>query len=224
EVIPDDAVSYTATGRVSKVKPKPRTASLFKTMAIETVSLEQALQLLSLPREIGESEGELITAQNGRYGPYLKRGSDSRSLESEEQIFTITLEAAEEIFRQPKQRGRAAAQPPLAEFGIDPVSEKPIVLKDGRFGPYVTDGITNASVPRSEDINQLTAERAQELLVARRLKIAENGGPKKRNAVKRTVKKGTTKKTTGAAKTGTKKATTAKKSPAKKTSVKKADN
>ncbi|MDY5584407.1 MAG: type I DNA topoisomerase [Arcanobacterium sp.] len=220
EIIPDDAVSYTATGKISKVKPKPRTAALFKTMAIETVSLEEALQLLSLPREIGESEGELITAQNGRYGPYLKRGSDSRSLESEEQIFTITLEAAEEIFRQPKQRGRAAAQPPLAEFGIDPVSEKPIVLKDGRFGPYVTDGITNASVPRSEDINQLTAERAQELLVARRLKIAENGGPKKRNAVKRTVKKGATK----TAKTsGTRKATAAKKAPAKKTTAKKTD-
>ena len=194
EVLPDDAVAYTPTGKVSKVKPKPRTASLFRSMDPQTVTLEEALALLSLPRELGESEGEMITVQNGRYGPYMKRGSDSRSLESEEQIFTITLEQAEEIFRQPKVRGRAAARPPLAEFGEDPVSGGKIVLKDGRFGPYVTDGETNASVPRSEDINQLTAERAQELLVARRLKIAENGGPKKRNATKRTVKAGSRKK------------------------------
>ncbi len=188
EVVPDDAVTYTPTGKVSKVKPKPRTASLFKTMQPDTVTLAQALQLLSLPREVGISAGEVVTAQNGRYGPYLKRGSDSRSLLSEEQIFTITLEEAEEIFQQPKQRGRSLAQAPLAELGTDPVSGKLILLKDGRFGPYVTDGITNASVPRTEDINQLTPERAQELLVARRLKVAENGGTKKRNATKRTVK------------------------------------
>ncbi|WP_353067501.1 type I DNA topoisomerase [Arcanobacterium hippocoleae] len=193
EVLPADAVQLTPTGKVSKTKPKPRTASLFNTMDPKTVTLQDALRLLSLPREVGESEGEMITAQNGRYGPYLKRGSDSRSLESEAQIFEITLAQAEEIFRQPKQRGRAAAKPPLAEFGDDPVSGKPILLKDGRFGPYVTDGITNASVPRSDDINQLTAQRAQELLVARRIKIAEQGGPKKRNGAKRTVKAGTRK-------------------------------
>lgn len=209
EVLPEDAVQLTPTGKVSKVKPKPRTASLFQSMKPDTVTLADALQLLSLPREVGESEGEMITAQNGRYGPYLKRGSDSRSLETEAQIFEITLEEAEEIFRQPKKRGRAAAKPPLAEFGDDPVSGKPIVLKDGRFGPYVTDGITNASVPRADDINQLTAERAQELLVARRLKIAEQGGPKKRNATKRTVKSGTRKKTS------------AKKAPAKQGAAKK---
>lgn len=201
EILPEDAVQLTATGRVSKAKPKPRTASLFKTMSPDTVTLTEALQLLALPREIGEFEGQMITAQNGRYGPYLKHGADSRSLETEAQIFTITLEQAEEIFKQPKPRGRAATQPPLAEFGEDPVSGKPIVLKDGRFGPYVTDGITNASVPRSDDINQLTAERAQELLVARRIKIAEQGGPRKRNATKRTVK------STSKRKTASKKAT-----------------
>nr|WP_239539037.1 type I DNA topoisomerase [Arcanobacterium pluranimalium] len=218
EVLPDDAVQLTPTGKVSKTKPKPKTASLFRSMQPDTVTLEQAVQLLALPREIGESEGDVITAQNGRYGPYLKRGSDSRSLESEEQIFSITLEEAEEVFKQPKVRGRAAAKPPLAEFGKDPVSGGTIVLKDGRFGPYVTDGETNASVPRSNDINQLTAERAQELLVARRLKIAENGGPKKRNATKRTVKAGTRK---TAKKTTTKK--TAAKTTSKKTTTKAAE-
>ncbi len=125
--------------------------------------------------------------QNGRYGPYLKCGKESRSLESEEQIFTITKEEARELLKQPRVRGRAAARPPLAEFGTDPVSGKNVVLKDGRFGPYVTDGETNASVPRSEDINRLTAQRALELLAARRQKIAENGGVKKRRATKRST-------------------------------------
>ncbi|AZR02723.1 type I DNA topoisomerase [Trueperella pyogenes] len=204
EVLPDDAVAYTPTGKVSKVKPKPRTASLFASMSPETVTIEDALRLLSLPREVGESDGEMIVATNGRYGPYMKRGSDSRSLESEEQIFSITLEEAEAIFAQPKVRGQRQARPPLAELGKDPVSGGNILLKDGRFGPYVTDGETNASLPRSEDINQITPERAQELLVQRRLKIAEQGGPKARNKAKKTVrslakkstaKKATTKKT-----------------------------
>lgn len=208
EILPDDAVQLTPTGKVSKVKPKPRTASLFASMHPETVSLDEAVKLLSLPRQVGESQGEMIEATNGRYGPYMKRGSDSRSLESEEQIFTITLDEAEKIFAEPKKRGARTAKPPLAEFGPDPVSGKNIVLKDGRFGPYVTDGETNASVPRADDINQLTAERAQELLVARRLKIAEQGGPKARNKTKKT-----------AAGTGKKKAT-AKKSTAKKATTK----
>ncbi|WHU60633.1 type I DNA topoisomerase [Trueperella pyogenes] len=204
EVLPDDAVAYTPTGKVSKVKPKPRTASLFASMSPETVTIEDALRLLSLPREVGESDGEMIVATNGRYGPYMKRGSDSRSLESEEQIFSITLEEAEAIFAQPKVRGQRQARPPLAELGKDPVSGGNILLKDGRFGPYVTDGETNASLPRSEDINQITPECAQELLVQRRLKIAEQGGPKARNKAKKTVrslakkstaKKATTKKT-----------------------------
>lgn len=200
EVLPDDAVAYTPTGRVSKTKPKPKTASLFASMDPKSVTLDDALKLLSLPREVGESNGEMITAQNGRYGPYMKRGSDSRSLESEEQIFTITLEEAEKIFAEPKKRGARAAKPPLAELGIDPVSGGKILLKDGRFGPYVTDGTVNASVPRADDINQITPERAQDLLVQRRLKIAEQGGPKARNKTKRTVKAGTRKKAKSAKK------------------------
>lgn len=222
EVVPDDAVSYTATGRVSKVKPKPATASLFKSMNPETVTIDDALKLLSLPREIGESDGEMITAQNGRYGPYLKKGSDSRSLASEEQIFSLTLDEAKEIFAQPKQRGQRQAQPPLAELGVDPVSGGKILLKDGRFGLYVTDGETNASLPRSEDPNQITPERAQDLLVQRRLKIAEQGGPKARNKTKRTVKAGASKAGTAkkTAKSGASKKTTAAKSTAKKPATK----
>lgn len=214
EVVPDDAVQLTPTGKVSKVKPKPATASLFASMNPETVTIDDALKLLSLPREIGKSGDDVITVQNGRFGPYMKKGSDSRSLESEEQIFTITLEEAEAIFAQPKQRGKRQAQPPLAELGTDPVSGGKILLKDGRFGLYVTDGETNASLPRSEDPNQITPERAQDLLVQRRLKIAEQGGPKKRNATKKTVS-GAGKKKTAAKKT------TAKKTASKKTTTKK---
>lgn len=196
EVIPPDAVQLTPTGKISKVKPKPKTASLFASMTPDTVTLEQACQLLSLPRELGESAGEPIYVYNGRFGPYMKRGKDSRSLQSEEQIFTITLAEAEEIFREPKSSFRPARQEPLAKLGKDPVSGGEILLKDGRFGPYVTDGEVNASVPRQEDINQLTAERAQELLVERRLKIAAQGGAKRRNKTARTVKKGARRKKT----------------------------
>ncbi len=217
EVLPDDAVQLTPTGKVSKVKPKPRTASLFSSMDPATVTLEDALKLMSLPREVGESGGEMITAQNGRYGPYMKKGSDSRSLETEEQIFDITLEEAEKIFAEPKKRGQRQAKPPLAELGKDPVSGGTILMKDGRFGLYVTDGETNASLPRSEDPNQITPERAQDLLVQRRLKIAEQGGPKKRNSTKRTVKAGTRK---TAAKKTTAKKTTAKKTGGTKASAK----
>jgi len=149
---------------------KPRTASLFKDMSIETIDLDTALRLLSLPRVVGvdPDSGEEITAQNGRYGAYLKKGADSRSLESEQQIFDISLDAALEIYRQPKQFGRRTASSALAEFGPDPVSGKPIKLKDGRFGPYVTDGETNATIPRAEDPAAVTFERAVELLQARR--------------------------------------------------------
>ena len=130
---------------------KPRTASLLKSMALDTVTLEDALKLLSLPRVLGELDGETITVQNGRYGPYVKQGSDSRSLESEDQLFTLTLAEAKELFAQPKARGRGARQaaPPLRELGADPASGKPMVIKDGRFGPYVTDGETNASLRRA---------------------------------------------------------------------------
>lgn len=172
-----------------KPKPaKPRTASLFKSMSLATVSLDQALQLLSLPRVLGtDAEGVEITAQNGRFGPYLKKGTDSRSLESEDQLFTISLEQALEIYSQPKQRGRAAAKPPLAELGIDPVSEKKIVVKDGRFGPYITDGVTNITVPRSETIEGLTHTRAVELLAEKRAK----GPVKRKTAAKKPAAKKT---------------------------------
>jgi DNA topoisomerase I len=147
---------------------KPRTASLFKTMSPETVTLEDALRLLTLPRNLGEVDDEEVIAANGRYGPYVKRGKESRSLESEEQLFTIGLEEALALLAQPKQRGRQAPAPPLKELGDDPVSGKPIVLKEGRFGPYVTDGDTNASLRAGDSVESITRERAVELIQARR--------------------------------------------------------
>ncbi|MHB1242042.1 MAG: type I DNA topoisomerase [Gaiellaceae bacterium] len=152
---------------------KPRTASLFTTMSPETVTLEDAALLLSLPRTLGAdpADGVEITAQNGRYGPYVKKGTDSRSLESEEQLFSITLEDALELLSKPKERrGRGAPKPPLRELGPDPASQKPVVLKEGRFGPYVTDGETNASLRRGDDPETVTIERAAELLADRRSK------------------------------------------------------
>ncbi len=162
EVLPDDAPA----------KAKPRTASLFKSMQLETIHLEDALRLLSLPRTVGvAADGTEITAQNGRYGPYLKKGTDSRSLETEEQLFDVTLEQAEEIFAQPKQRrGAARAAAPLKELGTDPASGAPVVVKDGRFGPYVTDGTTNATLRKGDEIEALSPERAFELLAEKRAK------------------------------------------------------
>ena len=175
---------------------KPRTSSLLKSMALDTVTLDDAVKLLSLPRTLGELDGEPVTVQNGRYGPYVKKGTDSRSLEAEEQLFTLTLAEAKELFAQPKPRGRGAraATPPLRELGADPATGKPMVIKDGRFGPYVTDGETNASLRKGDDVLSITDARASELLADRRAR-----GP-----VKRTAKK------------------TAKKAPAKKTAAKKA--
>ena len=149
---------------------KPHTASLFKSMSLDTVTLDDALRLLTLPRTIGELDGEPITAQNGRYGPYVKKGSDSRSLESEEQLFTLTLAEAKELFAQPKARGRgrAAAAPPLRELGDDPNTGRPIVIKEGRWGPYVTDGETNASLRQGDAVESVTPQRAAELLAERR--------------------------------------------------------
>jgi len=147
---------------------KPRTASLFSSMSPETVSLEDALRLLTLPRTLGVSDGEEVVAANGRYGPYVKKGKESRSLDAEDQLFTITLDEALERLAQPKQRGRRAAAPPLKELGADPVSGKPVVLKEGRFGPYVTDGETNASLRAGDSVESITPERAAELLQARR--------------------------------------------------------
>ncbi|MGW2325656.1 type I DNA topoisomerase [Streptomyces sp. NPDC001700] len=226
EVLPD------GTPKTGKNAVKPRTASLFKSMSLDTVTLEDALKLMSLPRVVGtDPEGTEITAQNGRYGPYLKKGTDSRSLESEEQLFTITVDEALAIYAQPKQRGRAAAKPPLKELGTDPVSEKPVVVKDGRFGPYVTDGETNATLRRDDDVETITAERGYELLAEKRAKGPAKKTAKKAAAKKAPAKKTAAKKTTTAKKTATKTAakktaakkttTAAKKAPAKKTAAKK---
>ena len=153
-------------------KPKPKTGSLLQGMEIATMTLDDALKILSLPRSLGvAADGEEITAQNGRFGPYLRKGSDSRSLESEEQLFTITLEEAEAIYAQPKQRrGRGQAKPPIAEFGNDPSSGKKVVIKDGRFGPYITDGTTNVTVPRGTAPEQVTEGQAFEMLAEKRAK------------------------------------------------------
>ena len=185
ELLPEDAPK----------SRKPRTGSLFKSMNLDTISLEEALTLLTLPRVVGvdPETGDEITAQNGRYGPYLKKGTDSRSIESEEQLLTITLEEAQAIYAQPKQRGRAAADPGK-EVGTDPVSGQTVRLKSGRFGSYVTDGEFNATLRQGDDESTLTIERAAELLAERRAK-----GPAKKAAkrgAKKTAKKSTSKKTT----------------------------
>ncbi|AMO59256.1 DNA topoisomerase I, bacterial [Mycolicibacterium phlei] len=207
EVLPEPEAGDDDGGAGSAAKkgkkptgPKPRTASLLRSMDLETVTLDDALKLLSLPRVVGvdPNTGEEITAQNGRYGPYLKRGNDSRSLATEEQMFDITLEEALKIYAEPKRRGgQRASAPPLRELGNDPATGKPMVIKDGRFGPYVTDGETNASLRKGDDVLTITDERAAELLAERRAK-----GPVKR-----------------AKKTAAKK-TAAKKAPAKKAAKK----
>ena len=202
EVLPKPDDDDGAAGQPAKkgkkpTGPKPRTGSLLRSMDLQTVTLEDALKLLSLPRVVGvdPDSKEEITAQNGRYGPYLKRGTDSRSLATEDQMFEVTLEEALKLYAEPKRRGRqGAAAPPLRELGNDPASGKPMVIKDGRFGPYVTDGETNASLRKGDDVLSITDARASELLADRRAR-----GP-----VKRTAKK------------------TAKKAPAKKTAAKKA--
>jgi DNA topoisomerase-1 len=150
---------------------KPRSSSLLKSMDLDSISLDDALKLLTLPRTLGELDGEPVTAQNGRYGPYVKKGTDSRSLETEEQMFTVTLDEAKELFAQPKPRGRAAraaASPPLRELGEDSASGKPITLREGRWGPYVTDGETNASLRKGDSAESITTQRAIELLAERR--------------------------------------------------------
>ncbi|MFE2509626.1 type I DNA topoisomerase [Streptomyces naganishii] len=221
EVLPE------GTPKTGKNAVKPRTASLFKSMSLDTVTLDDALRLMSLPRVVGtDAEGQEITAQNGRYGPYLKKGTDSRSLQTEDQLFTITLEEALAIYAQPKQRGRAAAKPPLKELGEDPVSGKPVVVKDGRFGPYVTDGETNATLRSGDSVETITPERGFELLAEKRAKGPAKKTAKKAVAKKTTAKKTTAKKTaakktasTAAKKTAAKKTTTAKKTAAKKTTT-----
>ncbi|MBF6285412.1 type I DNA topoisomerase [Nocardia cyriacigeorgica] len=218
EILPEPAEEPAPAKKTAKkaAAPKPRTGSLFKSMDLATITLDDALKLLSLPRVVGTdpASGEEITAQNGRYGPYLKKGTDSRSLADEDQIFNITLDEALKIYAEPKRRGRqAASAAPLRELGNDPASGKPMVIKDGRFGPYVTDGETNASLRKGDEVESITDERAAELLADRRAR-----GPVKK-AAKKTTKKAAARKT--AAKSTAAKKTAAKKTPAKKAPAKK---
>jgi DNA topoisomerase-1 len=204
--------------------PKPRTASLFKSMSPETIDLATALQLLSLPRVVGTDpeSGEVITAQNGRFGPYLKKGTDSRSLESESQIFDVTLEKALELYAQPKYGARRASSA-LKEFEADPVSGKPIRIRDGRFGAYVTDGETNVTIPRGTTPDEITFERAVEMLADKR---AKGPAPKRgRGGAKATASKAAPARATAKKATASKAApakATAKKTTAAKTTTKKA--
>ncbi|MFD3461948.1 type I DNA topoisomerase [Nocardia fluminea] len=229
EVLPEppapdpDAAPAKKTKKAAEVKP--RTGSLFKSMDLAEITLDDALMLLSLPRVVGNdpTSGEEITAQNGRYGPYLKKGTDSRSLATEDQLFSVTLEEALKLYAEPKRRGRqAAAAAPLRELGKDSATDKPMVIKDGRFGPYVTDGETNASLRKGDEVESITDERASELLADRRAR-----GPVKKAAKKTTAKKAAKKapaKKAAAKSTATKTATktAAKKTTAKKTAAKKA--
>jgi DNA topoisomerase-1 len=204
---------------------KPKMESLFKDMSVSELTLDEALKLLSLPRMVGAdpATGEEILALNGRYGPYLKKGSDTRSLASEPELFTVSVDDALRAFAEPKRRGRQAAAPPLRTLGEDPVSGKPMAIKSGRFGPYVTDGETNASLREREGdtVEGLTDERAAELLQIRR----DAGPTKKRGAKKAAAKKKAPAKKAAAKKAGgaAKKATGAAKKPAaKKAASKKA--
>jgi DNA topoisomerase-1 len=188
----DDREITARSGRYGPyVTDGEKSASLFTSMSLDTVTLDDALKLLTLPRVLGVEDGDEVTAQNGRYGPYVKKGSDSRSIESEEQLFTVTLDDARALFAQPKTRGRrAAAAPPLRELGNDPTSGQPMVIKDGRFGPYVTDGETNASLRRGDSVEELTDERATELLAERRARgPATTRAPRKAPAKKAAAKK-----------------------------------
>jgi len=195
ELIPepelDPALSAAARKKALAAAPKPRTGSLLSTMQLQTVTLEDALRLLSLPRTVGvdPETGETITAQNGRYGPYLKRGTDSRTLPSEEAMFDITLDEALAVYAQPKRGRGQVATPPLRELGLDPVTEKPIVIKEGRFGAYVTDGETNRTLPKDLTPESITPEQAAELLADKRAQ-----GPAKKPVRKAPARKAPAKK------------------------------
>ena len=204
---------YIQLGELTEGGEKPKTASLLSTMTVETLSFDEALQLLELPRLVGldPESGEEIRSLNGRFGPYLTRSKDSRSLTTEAEMFTVTLDEALALFAQPKRgRGRVAA-PPLKELGDDPVSGEPVVVKDGRFGPYVTDGTTNASLRTGDSVESITIERAAELLEIRR---AAGPAKKKKTTKKKATKKRAAKKKAPAKKAAAKKAV-AKKAPAK---------
>ena len=207
---------------VDGAKEKPRTSSLFARMALDTVTFDEALALLSLPREVGvdPDDGGVVTALNGRYGPYLQQvlpdgSTDTRSIDDEDLLLTIDLDGVRAAFAQPKRRrGQAAPKPPLRELGNDPVSGRPMVIKEGRWGPYVTDGETNASLRTGDDPASMTDERAAELLGDRRAR----GPATKKKAAKKASKKAARKKPAkkAAKKAPAKKA--ARKAPAKKAS------
>ena len=203
-------------GAKKEAAPKPRTASLFRSMSVDEIDLDTALRLLSLPRVVGvdPESGDEITAQNGRFGPYLKKGADSRSLESESQIFDVTLDQALEIYAQPKYGAGRRASSALAEFEADPVSGKPIRIRDGRFGAYVTDGETNVTIPRGQTVEDITFEVAVQMLADKRAK----GPATKRGAKKAPAKKPAAKKAPATKKPAAKKPA-AKKAPAKKTTA-----
>ena len=195
EMVVDKKTGELKKPRKKKDAPKPKTASLLSTMDLDTITFEDALRLLSLPRNIGQYEGVDITVQNGRYGPYMTHGADSRTLTSEDQLFTVSLEEAIEIYKQPKvRRGRGTPKPPLKELGPDPATGRELIIKDGRFGMYITDGETNATLRRGDTVEFMTIERGLELLAGRRAWEAENGpSPKK-------TKKAASKKTAAAKK------------------------
>jgi DNA topoisomerase-1 len=176
ELVVDKKTGELKKPRKKKDAPKPKTASLLSTMSLDTITIDDALKLMSLPRTLGNYEDVPITVQNGRYGPYMTHGTDSRTLTSEEQLFDITLDEAIELYKQPKVRRRGVAKPPLKDLGIDPASQKPVLVKDGRFGIYITDGETNATLRRGDTVEFLTLERGLELLAGRRAWEAENGG------------------------------------------------
>ena len=176
EMVVDKKTGELKKPRKKKDAPKPKTASLLSTMTLDTITIDDALKLMSLPRTLGYYEEVPITVQNGRYGPYMTHGTDSRTLTSEDQLFAITLDEAIELYKQPKVRRRGVAKPPLKDLGIDPASQKPVLVKDGRFGIYITDGETNATLRRGDNVEFLTLERGLELLAGRRAWEIENGG------------------------------------------------
>ena len=176
EMVVDKKTGELKKPRKKKDAPKPKTASLLSTMTLDTITIDDALKLMSLPRTLGDYEEVPITVQNGRYGPYMTHGTDSRTLTTEDQLFAITLDEAIELYKQPKVRRRGVAKPPLKDLGIDPASQKPVLVKDGRFGIYITDGETNATLRRGDTVEFLTLERGLELLAGRRAWEVENGG------------------------------------------------
>ena len=213
EMVVDKKTGELKKPRKKKDAPKPKTASLLSTMTLDTITIDDALKLMSLPRTLGDYEEVPITVQNGRYGPYLTHGTDSRTLTSEDQLFAITLDDAIELYKQPKVRRRGVAKPPLKDLGIDPASQKAVLVKDGRFGIYITDGETNATLRRGDTVEFLTLERGLELLAGRRAWEVENGGAKRVKKSSKRAKKAApsltknTVKATGKAKTKKKAAT-----------------